>query len=92
MDTVLCFYSFISTILWNVSREIKERNVIEPYLIVRGAISRYCRAITKWSTPISRKMQEVNFIPEGDIYRLIVKSQLPSAEKFETWVFDEVLP
>ena len=31
-------------------------------------------------------------IPEGDIYRLIVKSQLPSAEKFEKWVFDDVLP
>lgn len=31
-------------------------------------------------------------IPEGDIYRLIVRSKLPSAEKFETWVFDEVIP
>lgn len=32
------------------------------------------------------------FIPEGDLYRLIVNSKLPSAEKFEQWVFDEVLP
>lgn len=31
-------------------------------------------------------------ISEGDIYRLIVKSKLPQAEKFESWVFDEVLP
>lgn len=31
-------------------------------------------------------------IPEGDIYRLITKSKLPSAEEFESWVFDEVLP
>lgn len=31
-------------------------------------------------------------IPEGDVYRLIVCSKLPQAEKFETWVFDEVLP
>ena len=37
-------------------------------------------------------MQEINFIPEGDVYRLIVKSKLPSAEKFESWVFDTVLP
>ena len=29
---------------------------------------------------------------EGDVYRLIMKSKLPSAEKFESWVFDEVLP
>lgn len=31
-------------------------------------------------------------IPEPDIYRLIIKSNLPSAEKFETWVFEEVIP
>ena len=31
-------------------------------------------------------------IPEGDVYRLIVRSKLPAAEKFEKWVFDEVLP
>lgn len=37
-------------------------------------------------------MQEINFIPEGDVYRLIVKSKLPSAVKFEHWVFDEVIP
>lgn len=36
--------------------------------------------------------QEFKFIPEGDIYRLIIRSQLPSAERFERWVFDEVLP
>ena len=36
--------------------------------------------------------QEIKFVPEGDVYRLIVRSQLPSAERFEKWVFDEVLP
>ena len=35
---------------------------------------------------------DINFIPEGDVYRLIIRSKLPSAEKFERWVFDEVLP
>ena len=34
----------------------------------------------------------MTFIPEGDLYRLIVHSKLPSAEQFEQWVFDEVLP
>lgn len=56
------------------------------------AISRHCRAIAKHDTPISGKIQAVNFIPEGDIYRLITHSKLPSAERFETWVFDKVLP
>ena len=35
---------------------------------------------------------EVNVIPEGDMYRLITHSKLESAERFESWVFDEVLP
>ena len=35
---------------------------------------------------------EVNFIDEGNLYRLIVKSKLPQAQQFERWVFDEVLP
>lgn len=56
------------------------------------AITAHCRATVKHSTLISGKMQEINFITEGDVYRLIVRSKLPSAEKFETWVFDEVLP
>lgn len=36
--------------------------------------------------------QDVKFIPEGDVYRLITHSKLPAAEKFESWVFDEVIP
>lgn len=56
------------------------------------AVNDHCRAITKCSTPISGKMQDINFIPEGDVYRLIAHSKLPSAEKFEHWVFDTVLP
>ena len=56
------------------------------------AINDHCRAITKRYTPISGKMQEINFIPEGDVYRLITHSKLPAAQQFESWVFDEVIP
>ena len=38
------------------------------------------------------KTLTMNFIPEGDLYRLIAHSNLPAAERFEKWVFDEVLP
>lgn len=38
------------------------------------------------------RQQNMKFIPEGDIYRLAAKSELPGAEKFESWIFDEVLP
>jgi len=40
---------------------------------------------------VGRK-QDAKFINEGNVYRLITHSKLPSAEKFETWLFDEVLP
>ena len=59
------------------------------------AVSDHCRYITKRYIPHPQsksKQIEMSFIPEGDIYRLIVRSKLPSAEKFERWVFDEVLP
>ncbi|KEH91635.1 putative antirepressor (plasmid) [Clostridium botulinum C/D str. BKT12695] len=36
--------------------------------------------------------QNKKFIDEGNLYRLITHSELPSAEKFEVWIFDEVLP
>ena len=62
------------------------------YARPNDAVAAHCRATAKRSTLISGKMQEINFIPEGDVYRLITRSKLPSAEKFESWVFDEVLP
>ena len=35
---------------------------------------------------------EMNIISEGDMFRLITHSKLHDAERFESWVFDEVLP
>jgi len=56
------------------------------------AVIDHCKGIRKMEIPSNGGIQETNLIPEGDLYRLIVKSQLPQAEKFEKWVFDEVLP
>ena len=56
------------------------------------AANDHCKGITKCYTPTEGGVQALNFIPEGDVYRLIAHSKLPSAEKFESWVFDEVLP
>ena len=61
----------------------------------RASISRHCRYVTKRDVPHPQnpgKNIQMTFIPEGDVYRLIVHSKLPSAERFERWVFDEVLP
>jgi prophage antirepressor-like protein len=65
------------------------------YATARDAISRHCRYVVKHVVPHPQspgKTIEKSFIPEGDVYRLIVRSHLPSAERFERWVFDEVLP
>lgn len=67
-----------------------------------GAIQKHCRSILKREgtlfngtakdgTRTTRKAM-VNYIPEGDLYRLIIRSRLPAAQKFEKWLFDEVLP
>ncbi|MDR1206065.1 MAG: phage antirepressor KilAC domain-containing protein [Peptococcaceae bacterium] len=59
------------------------------------AISKHCRYLAKREVPHPQspgKTVEANFIPEGDLYRLIIRSKLPAAERFEKWVFDEVLP
>lgn len=59
------------------------------------AISVHCRYTVKHSIPHPQsktKMLNVNIIPEGDMYRLIAHSELPYAEKFESWIYDEVLP
>ncbi|KTC25455.1 transporter [Pseudomonas putida] len=33
-----------------------------------------------------------NIIPERDVYRLVMRSKMPQAERFEEWVVGEVLP
>ncbi len=38
------------------------------------------------------QVRHVQIIPEPDLYRLIAKSELPAAERFEAWIFEEVLP
>lgn len=58
----------------------------------RKAILDHCKGVTKRDTPTSSGIQSMSYINEGDLYRLIMKSKLPSAEKFESGVMDEVLP
>lgn len=58
------------------------------------AMNRHCRGVVK-RYPIVDSLgrnQEVRIINEPDTYRLITGSTLPDAERFETWVFEEVLP
>lgn len=60
----------------------------------RDALKKHCRqkGVAKRDTLTSGGNQIITYIDEGNIYRLITHSKLPSAERFESWVFDEVLP
>jgi prophage antirepressor-like protein len=62
------------------------------YAIPSKAVNTHCKGVSKMEVPTNGGMQQMLFISEGDLYRLIVNSKLPTAEKFEQWVFDEVLP
>lgn len=64
------------------------------YKDANNAIKQHCRGVAFYH-PIADSLgrtQNARFITEGDLYRLIASSKLESARRFETWVFDEVLP
>ena len=72
------------------------------YVKPHGAISKHCRHSLKRGvglqkgnkadgSPIMQTVEMV-FIPSGDVYRMAARSQLEGAEKFESWIFDEVVP
>ncbi|MBR6305738.1 MAG: phage antirepressor KilAC domain-containing protein [Bacteroidales bacterium] len=61
------------------------------------AIRDHCKGVNELDTPTVNQygatvMQKMKFITEGNLYRLIARSNLPEAEKFESWIFDEVVP
>ena len=74
------------------------------YANPRDAIRRHCDedgvifsdvgVVTGFRKDNSEIIQVVSkkFIDEGNLYRLIVRSKLPSARRFEKWVMNEVLP
>lgn len=72
----------------------------------RDAVIRHCKRVVKHDVPCKSgsytdndgkvvdivKIMPLSFIPESDLYRLVFGSKLPSAERFEDWIVEEVLP
>jgi len=58
----------------------------------RNALAQHCKGALKRGIQTNGGMQEMIFIPESDLYRLVFGSKLPTAEKFTDWVTEEVLP
>ena len=63
------------------------------YTNLNKAVQDHCKGVPfRYPLETPGGIQKIRFITEGDVYRLIVSSHLPSSERFERWVFDEVLP
>lgn len=62
------------------------------YTNTSKALKDHCKGVTKCYTLTNGGMQQMSFISKGDIFRLAANSKLPDAERFESWIFDEVLP
>ena len=82
---------------WFVGSEV---SAILGYRNIKSAISKHCKYVKifkvsdleTFDLPFKIPSRGRAFINEKDIYRLIMKSELPSAERFQDWVTDEVLP
>lgn len=57
------------------------------------ALKDHCKGVTKrYPLATPGGIQNVRFISEPDLYRLIAHSKLPNAQKFESWIYTDVLP
>lgn len=75
---------------WFVGKDVAEAL---GYKDPTTAIRSHCKGVHK-QHPLQTAggVQEVRVLSEPDVLRLIVNSTLPAAERFERWVFEEVLP
>lgn len=62
------------------------------YTNTRKAIGDHCKWVTKRYLFTSTGKKAASCIPQGDVIRLVMRSKLPGAERFESWVCDEVIP
>jgi anti-repressor protein len=56
------------------------------------ALARHCKGSVKRGVPTPGGPQDVILIPEPDLYRLIMRSHMPDAERFQDFVCGTVLP
>ncbi|MEC4337651.1 Bro-N domain-containing protein [Stenotrophomonas pavanii] len=76
---------------WFVGKDVAEAL---GYADSTTAMRSHCRGVQKLH-PIPDalgRLQDTRVLSESDVMRLIVNSTLAAAERFERWVFEEVLP
>lgn len=83
---------FINEVTWFCGKDVAEAL---GYINSNKTITDHCKGdgvTNRYLTDSLGRQQEAKFINEPNLYRLILRSKLPSAERFERWVFEEVLP
>lgn len=74
---------------WFVARDVA---VALGYADPANAIQRHCKKVNDSNMGVSSQVPSPKIIPESDVYRLVMRSNLPHAERFQDWVVEEVLP
>ena len=82
--------SEINNQLWFLANDVC--SILE-YKNPRRAIELHCKekGVTKWYTPTKGGNQEMIYINEPNLFRLIIKSKQAKAVKFEEWVMEDLL-
>lgn len=75
--------------VWFVATDIAEAL---GYVKPGNAVAAHCKGALIQGIPTAGGIQNMTIIPERDVYRLVMRSKLPSAERFEDWVVGEVIP
>ena len=75
--------------IWFVAKDVAE---CLAYTNPLKAVRDHCKGVNDTFIPSAGGRQLIKIIPESDVYRLGMRSKLPAAEQFQTWVCEEVLP
>lgn len=73
---------------WFVARDVAKalgyQNTVE-------AVNTHCKKVNDFrDSKMLPSATPMKIIPESDVYRLVMRSNLPDAERFQTWVVEEV--
>lgn len=74
---------------WFVGKDVAD---ILGYANTSKAIATHCKSVDTRPTEMGGQVRHVQVIPERDVYRLVMRSKQPAAERFEDWVVGTVLP
>lgn len=74
---------------WFVARDVA---LALGYADPADAVQRHCKKVNDSNMGVSPTVPSPKIIPESDVYRLVMRSNLPGVDEFQDWVVEDVLP